>query len=400
MGLIFNEESLLNGNIFKYEQRLKSHVSKYIENGAILTTYYHLADDAVTVDRGFRDIEQLFGRQSPLRFNRILNFPLYGFGQANPANTDEAQLEDFNVEGECQVMMATIVPSQNDFFTVNHLKMIAVFQVVEVTYDSMKAEGYYKLRYRLISNSQETMENLDRQTVGHYRCQLEALGTDANPIVTEDDAVRRSQLMKLIGNLIEDYRATFYNERHNCFLLTGTGDHYHRWFDMCANEFIAKHSLMNLPNSPNVLSLHHKLNDRLATARYRRSIYRWLEDDAPLSGLEAFELSTLPAGNYIDSSFHRWRDDDIEVLVPLEGDRSACSFFNAEQLSYYRDEGKVVAGNAFDQLMKLFIRGQLTSIQQLPLSLGDDLRYGSDDRFTFLTTPVVIYLIRRTMRLD
>ena len=35
--LIFNEENMINGNIFKFEQRLQSHVNKYVENGAILT---------------------------------------------------------------------------------------------------------------------------------------------------------------------------------------------------------------------------------------------------------------------------------------------------------------------------------------------------------------------------
>ena len=124
--LIFNEESLINGNIFKFEQRLQSHVNKYIENGGILTEYYSQREDATTVDRGTRDIDQLFGNKSPLRFNRIENLPLYGFGQANPDNTDEQQIEDINVEGDCIILPSTIVPKPMDFFRINHLKMNAM----------------------------------------------------------------------------------------------------------------------------------------------------------------------------------------------------------------------------------------------------------------------------------
>ena len=144
--LIFNEENMINGNIFKFEQRLQSHVNKYVENGAILTTYFSQREDATTVDRGTQDIDQLFGKQSPLRFNKILNFPLYGFGKANPDNSDELQIEDINVEGDCVILPSTIVPKPMDFFMVNHLKMKGIFQVVSIQYDSMKVEGYYIIK--------------------------------------------------------------------------------------------------------------------------------------------------------------------------------------------------------------------------------------------------------------
>ena len=38
--LIFDEKTLYDGNIFKFEDRLQTHVNKYIEGGAILTIYF------------------------------------------------------------------------------------------------------------------------------------------------------------------------------------------------------------------------------------------------------------------------------------------------------------------------------------------------------------------------
>ena len=69
--LIFNEETMINGNIFKFEQRLHSQVNKYIDNGSILSTYYSQRENSITVDRGLQDIDQLFGEKSPLRYNKI-----------------------------------------------------------------------------------------------------------------------------------------------------------------------------------------------------------------------------------------------------------------------------------------------------------------------------------------
>ena len=146
--LIFDEKTMINGNIFKYEQRLQSHMNKYIGTGAVLTTYFPLNENATTVDRGLQTEDQIFGRKSPLRFNQVNDFPLHEFGQANPENTDEQQVEDILVEGDATILPQTIVPKQNDFFMVNHLKMNALFRVTSVTYDSMKREGFYKIHYR------------------------------------------------------------------------------------------------------------------------------------------------------------------------------------------------------------------------------------------------------------
>ena len=127
--LIFDESTMLDGNIFKFEERLHSQVNKYIENGAILTTYFSQDENSSTVDRGLKDIDSLFGKNSPLRYSEINNFPLYGFGQSNPNNSDEQQIEDINVEGECIILPTTIVPKPMDFFIVKHLKMLALLYI-------------------------------------------------------------------------------------------------------------------------------------------------------------------------------------------------------------------------------------------------------------------------------
>jgi len=122
-GMIFDEKTLFDENIFKYESRLKSQVNRYTENGMLLTTYFSQREDATTVDRGTRDIEELFGNRSPLRFNKINNVPINGFGQTTPNNNEESEIEDFSVEGEAIIIPGTIIPKQFDFFIIEHLKM-------------------------------------------------------------------------------------------------------------------------------------------------------------------------------------------------------------------------------------------------------------------------------------
>lgn len=399
--LQFNEESLLTNNIFKYEQRLHSHTNKYVENGAVLTTYFNMNEDATTVDRGLKDIEQIFGKQSPLRYNQIDNFPLYGFNQANPNNTDENQVEDITVEGDCIILPSTIVPHQHDFFIVNHLKMRAFFQVVEVTYDSMKVEGYYKIRYRLHSTSAETQENLTKQTIGHYKCDLFAVGTQKNPIIKMEDFVRKAQIEDMVNDMITSYRSLYYNEKHNCFLYRDQKSGL-RWFDLCGNDFIAKNSLMNFENGTNVITLHHKLNEPNSQVYYNRSIYSWIERDAPIRFLNKFNLRFLDGIDYRDSSFHMWSEDDIAVAVPAPQDCHAemCHpFFDTERIELFLNKD-LVSENDYEMLIKKYINGQISSIQDISLYTSDALMSSIKNEDIFLYTPIIIYIIRKILEMN
>ena len=396
--LIFNEESMINGNIFKFEERLQSQVNKYIENGAILTTFYSQAENRSTVDRGLQDIDELFGKKSPLRYNKIKNFPLYGFGQANPDNTDELQIEDINVEGDCIILPSTIVPKQVDFFQINHLKMTALFEVTSVNYDSMKPDGFYKIHYRLVSTSDETIQGLQNQVIETYSTELNAIGTDTNPIIREDDFQYRSQVRKMVNQMITNYRALFYNKKHNCFL-------YHHpemgldWFDMCGNEFMAKYSLMNMENSGNVIVLHDKLQESQMPLYYSNSVYNWIELGAPARMLRRFFFNLNYAEGYPYSSFYRWGDGDIQIMQPLANQQEKInyqqySFFDDTTLNAFMDDTHEPL-NEYEKLIWKFIHApnQLT-IKDVSLYTGDALINSVRHLDTFLYTPIIIYIIR------
>jgi hypothetical protein len=397
MALEFNTNVLLDGNIFKYEERLHSHVNKFVENGRILTTYYNLDEDATTVDRGLQDIEQLFGAKSPMRYHRIENFPLLALQAINPTNSDETQTEDVVANGECQVEPSTIVPHQNDCFVIKHLKMLAVFQVTEVTYDSMKQDGFYKIAYRLFSTAPDTLKNMERQVTSRFICDLNAVGGKLNPIIREDNFILREKIKKMTSEMIESYRAMFYNARHNCFLISDPDIGY-RLFDLCGNTFIARHSLMNTENGANVIMLHEKLSEPREELLYNSSIYKWIERDAPKKFLNEFKFNIVPGETYIESSFYRWRDSDIRVMLPVD---PICRHiegrpgFSQEQLKIFMDDD--VGNNPYDTFLSQYINGRVTSIEDIPLELADGLFSLICDFDVFLYTPIIIYIIRKVL---
>lgn len=405
-GLIFDEKTMLDGNIFQFEERLQSHMNKYSDNGMILTTYFSQAENATTVDRGMKTIDQIFGKHSPLRFNMIKNFPLQGFDQANPENSDEFQVEDITVEGECSIIPCQLVPKQFDFFIINHLKMKAIFEVTTVMYDSMKVEGFYKIRYRLHSTSQETIDNLINQCIKTYHVDLNALGTNLNPILLEEDFVKKSQIQQMVNHMIELYRAMYYNERHNCFLFFDrkNGQQY---FDMCGNEFIAKHSLMNIENSNDMVILHDKIRDIQLPQFYANSIYSWLEIGAPPRLLRKFHYILNYAEGYPESSFNLWGEGDIQVMQPISIEQADInfrefSFFDDTQFQALLDDQVEPISSEYERLLWKYIhKGDTLTFADVSLLSADPLISGAKYcKETFLLTPIMIFIIRKVLRMN
>lgn len=396
--MIFDEKTMIDGNIFKYEKRLKSHLNKYVENGALLVTYYTQDENSSTVDRGLQDINQLFGNKSPIRYNKIENFPVYGFGQANPNNTDEQQIEDFDVNGTCIIQPSTIVPRPYDLFIIRHLKMTALFMVTNVEYDSMKVEGYYRITYRLQSTSDEYIQDLERRVITKYITDLNAIGSEVNPIIKEEDSIKKNRIMRMLNQMISSYKALFYNSRHNCFLYhddeTGLD-----WFDMCGNEFMAKYSLMNMPNSSEVIVLNEKLNDPQFPYKYQNSIFNWIELDAPEYLLQKFAFKLTDASGYLYSSFVRWGDEDVQIMHPLSTKEDgimtrADHYFDDTQLKAFMNK-KIAPLNEYEKLIWEYIHHKnMINIDAISLYTGTALLNSVKHRDIYLYTPIIIYIIR------
>lgn len=398
--MIFDEKTLFNDAIFKFEKRLHTPLDRYIDKGAILVKYFSQDENATTVDRGIQDIEALFGSNAPIRYNLIDDFPLYSFGPTTPEDGGDENIEDFNVEGDCVMLPATIVPKPWDFFIIKHLKQLAIFSVRSVSYDTMKPDGYYKIHYRLQSTSREVLQRLEGQVINKYNTELSAIGTSVNPIIKEDDFTLRGKIKRMVVEMMEAYKAVFYNSKHNCFL-------YHDQiygmdlFDMCGNEFMAKYSLINPPNANDIVILHDKLYDKNFPLKYLSSPYHWLEIDAPIHLFRKFRYNLISSDKYPFSSFTQWRHE-VLVMDPCKTDQQNKYY---QQDCYFDTESfnalniKICPDNSYEKLMWLYIHRDHLSINDIPLDTGDVLLSGADEKYIWLYTPMILYIIKRILEM-
>ena len=81
MGILINEQKMIDENTFRYEEKIKSPTSRFLDTAPTFVTYYHINMDESTTDEGFSDVKMYIGDKSPIRFNKTENFPIYGLDQ-------------------------------------------------------------------------------------------------------------------------------------------------------------------------------------------------------------------------------------------------------------------------------------------------------------------------------
>jgi hypothetical protein len=254
---------------------------------------------------------------------------------------------------------------------------------------------------------------MDLQTIG---------GEDLTPVIGKEDHELRHRLIRMVNDMIEDYVSRYYNQTHNCFLCNLDGLNL---FDPCGNYFMAKHGvMMNDQAYNNILLNPNKLKDMQFERIYQRSPYKWIERDAPIRYLDMFKYHLMKGLHFPNSSFALY-GSDIDIMIPNdpfcacdkceryfprdvydiflnESDIRTCTLDLCKQCRYADQcEHKHYHLQRYDYISILhdFIHGKITNIHHLSLYTGDQLFDHADAKELYLWTPIVIYIIKQTLKL-
>ena len=423
--LIYDERALVDEQMYKYDKFLHSRLTKYTGTGRTLVTYFNIDEANTTTGVGFEAAYQILGVDSPLRYRQIENMILIGFSPLNPENTNVGQtsVRDYALNGEAFILPNTILPRENDFFIVKHLEMTHLIRVTEVIQDGLNTDGSYRITYSLFSTNPTDRAQLEKQVVGKYYLDMQTIGgEDLTPVVGEEDYELRNRLIRMIDDMVENYTANFYDATHNCFLLHLNG---YTLFDPCGNMFMSQHGLIIRDNSHgNIVLIKNKLRDRELEFHYQRSPYKWIERDAPLSYLTTFKYRLVDSSMYPESSFFMY-GDDVKVMIP--GDAWCANagddlYFPMEVVNIFESKLDPRECNLCDckccrckdrcirhyklkrydyvSLIHAFIHGQIQSIHDLSLYTGDQLFDNSMSKEVFLWTPIIIWIIKQTLKIQ
>lgn len=261
-----------------FKKKLKNPYYIHMDSQPALTTYYNQDIRTSTLDEGSKTEYTGIGKDSPLRFNKINNFYVYGLEKiATELDYGDWGLESSSIEGECIILPNTIVPIPNDFFIINHADKKLLFKVTNVSVNTIEnGSNFYKINYKL---DQVDSDKIEAQVNDTFEMIVTNVGTQFKTIIKTSDYHHIDHVECILDRLKTYYRDLFYSTRVQTFIFMIDED---RFYDPYMIEFIKKHQLMKNGNDYLYVA-HQTVVPATFSLDYDKTFFRLIEHPRKLN---------------------------------------------------------------------------------------------------------------------
>lgn len=241
----------------------------------ILATYYNINKDYSSLDPGSKIHMDNAGTESPIRYNRIYDFILLGFSKIElQTDMDEFGLESNKIEGECYILPNTIIPTEGDYFEVEHIKDSTwLFFVKDVQKDTLdNGSNVYKISYKLeYTNHDQILNNI----VYNFRMIDYKEGTNVAKVVRCEDydiALLMNDKVVMLKNYFMDL---FYSDKVQTFIYADLTEI--RVYDPYMIEFLIRNKILDNSGDSYIFVTHQIPTPKTFSIDYDKTFFRVFE---------------------------------------------------------------------------------------------------------------------------
>lgn len=269
--LVKATESKINNPYYKFSDKKPTEV-----------VYYKQNKEKSTLDPASGTNYQHVGDYSPIKFNKINGFVLYGLGRIElNYEVGEYGLEASEISGDAVILPNTIIPSQGDYFSVPYIKEDVLFKVNLITPDTLdNGANFYKIEYKLELVNQTA--KIEEQVVATYNFVASNVGTDFNCFITEENTELISQLSSILEEQTSLYQL-FFDNSVQTFVYTYNGC---KMYDPYMIEFLIRTKIMSYSKEYFFIA-HATVMDKMFPYHYTKTFFNTLENP------EEFDLNTI-----------------------------------------------------------------------------------------------------------
>ena len=393
MGFKFDEKLLVNNNIFKYEDKLNSAFTRFLETTPTYVTYYNINTIESTVDLGFSNVDKILGPQSPLRYSEVKNFPIYGM-EAIQLDIDEGE-EGINGSydgGELIILPDTITPYPDDFFILEHKGHQFLFRVTGVNYDTIKSNNFYKITFTIKYVAAEDSVKILEQVTEKFTCLVGNIGTEDRCII-EDGVYELLQRMQyLYEDIANRYKLFYYHKKYNVIMFNDVENGIHI-YDRYVNMFIQKHGLFYDKETHRTIYLNNEDDSCCYALEYDMSLFRTFETRKKLKrfSYNNFRLQDIvniySVFKYYSAKVYsvRFKNGNVEYF-PKDVIDAMVSGDIPEGGLYQFDEA--------DKLIVKYMNDQIDSIYNIDFDALEEFTYYTPSRINMITVPLLLYVMK------
>lgn len=375
------------------EDKIKNPYYKFTDKKPTEVTYFKQNLTKSTLDPTTNTHYQHIGEDSPLKFNMIEGFFLYGVERIQlDYDVTDYGLESSPITGDAIVLPNTIVPLDGDVFKINYIKEDVLFKVNKVTPDTLdNGSNIYKIEYQL--EFVNMYDKLLEQVVNKFKFIIDYVGTEFSCFISQDSYNTASDLLVLQKQLITAFQI-FFDPRLQTFVFTYKGA---KMYDPYLIEFLIRNKVLS--NADEYFFVcHATAMDHLFPYRYSKSFFSMVEDPTLFDLNKASKTVTAKKIEDINSLFYT-RLEDFYKIEYFDEKAAFISRFNLLSPDLFIN---ISQGNKFDESNSLYPFNPLISYfsgNTIDAEMMDYFRRADyiDCPEFFYSIPFTIFIIQKAM---
>lgn len=277
MGKILNttyHDSVQNITNF-YNDLVNNPFYIFNEKKPVICTYYNINKDFSSLDPGSKLNMDNIGDESPIKYNRIYDFLIYGFSRIELNNENsEFGLESDRISGECYILPNTIIPTEGDYFELEHVKSSTwLFIITDVQKDTLdNGSNVFKLSYKLeYHDNSQILSNI----VHNFRLIDKQEGTNIARIVRCED-YDIAKIMDEKAVLLKKYFVDlFYSDKVQTFVYMDLTEY--RIYDPFMIEFLIRNRILDNGEDSYIYVTHQIPVINTFSIEYDKTFFRIFE---------------------------------------------------------------------------------------------------------------------------
>lgn len=264
------------------ERRRISQYTRFLDKHVDFFTYFSINKVLSTTSIGNFAVDSYIGKDSPVRYNQINNFPLYGFPlfvDENSYGEDEVGLSMDNYNGEVIMLPEIIEPSEGDCFILNMYDTNRFFIVTEVRQISLKGKSHYALSF--MAGIPDYLPQLRKQVVDVYNAIFDNIGTEDRVVISNKEYQLKSSYETVYKDLYSYYIHKFFDNRKTLFRINiNVGANPINYTDIFCTKFMEDNRIIVMDKllKESLVLDYNKLYDNIDFFEYKDTIYWAIEN--------------------------------------------------------------------------------------------------------------------------
>ena len=408
MGLLNVTHTQMTQSLVDFQMDLlKNPFFLFNDKKGLPVEYYNLNTTQSQLDQGLKIPYANIGPESPLRFNLVHDFYLFGMERISvQLENGEMGIEGSEISGEAIILPDTIRPYPGDYFTINMTKKKYLFQVRSATIDTLENGGnYYRIDYKLEYLSDDRLKPL---VVNEFNFVSGNIGTNYSPVLS-NTGYNLAKILDDTAVLLKQYfRGLFYNNKVQTFTfvylyevcVNGLNSSY--FYDPYLIEFIIKNKILANTGDKYEYIDHKTFPKADFPIKYSKSIWRAIETKDK-DHINSCIISS--PGIYIDdpatifsTRYENYFEMTYENPDPVADRWSSRLSIIPSQVIGHINEGQLFFNSPlskYNLLIKYFNDMEINAHDMDPLQRIDSY---SNYKDTYYLIPIIIFILEYNIK--